>query len=68
MVVKLPKQPGSREPRWVHLLCGEPAAAEVTLRAVAAHEDGLVVLEERLARLERIVAEMRTALAPLIGE
>ena len=66
MVMKLPKQPGSREHRWTHLLCGEPAVAEASLRAVSAHEDGLVVLEERIARLEHQIAEMRAALAPLI--
>ena len=26
-VVKLARQPGSRESRWMHLLCGEPSAA-----------------------------------------
>jgi uncharacterized protein YceH (UPF0502 family) len=29
-VVKLARQPGSRESRWMHLLCGEPSAAMLT--------------------------------------
>lgn len=29
LVVRLPKAPGAREARWVHLLCGEVAAPEV---------------------------------------
>jgi hypothetical protein len=27
LAVRLPRQPGSREPRWAHLLCGEPPRA-----------------------------------------
>ncbi|MFB0935259.1 MAG: DUF480 domain-containing protein [Propionivibrio sp.] len=64
LTVKLPKQPGSREHRWAHLLCGEaglPAAEAPT-------STGDSALEERIARLEQEVAELRTALAEIIGK
>lgn len=64
LTAKLPKQPGSREHRWAHLLCGEaalPAAPE------APRERGGAALEERVARLEEEVAELRAALAALAG-
>ena len=63
LTVKLPKQPGSREHRWAHLLCGEvdlPAAPD------SRHESSSA-LEERVAKLEEEVAELRAALAALIG-
>ena len=64
LTVKLPKQPGSREHRWVHLLCGEvslPTVPDSTLTSSGA-------LEERVARLEEEVAELRATLAALIDK
>ena len=59
MVRKLPKMPGAREARWVHLLCGEPdlsalqAAASMPTRGDG---DGLLA---RLTALETTVAQLR---------
>ena len=64
LTVKLPKQPGSREHRWAQLLCGDaglPAAEAPATQASTA-------IEERVARLEQEVAELRTALAEIIGK
>ncbi|WP_305072738.1 YceH family protein [Propionivibrio sp.] len=64
LAVKLPKQPGSREHRWAHLLCGEvslPTAPDSTRASSGA-------LEERVARLEEEVAELRATLAALIDK
>ena len=64
LTVKLPKQPGSREHRWAHLLCGEvslPTAPDSTRASSGA-------LEERVARLEEEVAELRATLAALIDK
>lgn len=57
---KLPRQPGSREQRWVHLLCGEPVI-ETGAAAPAGRSD----LEQRVARLEQDVAELRALLESL---
>lgn len=64
LVVKLPRLPGAREPRWAHLLCGpvdasaaafEPAAradAPALLERLAALEAQVQRLQERLDRLD----------------
>ena len=46
LALKLPRQPGAREQRWAHLLCGEPA-----LETYAAAPAGRSALEDRVARL-----------------
>ena len=63
LVRKLPKQPGSREHRWVHLLCGDvslPAEAQDDRPA-----DGLLA---RVERLEHEVSELRAELRALAGQ
>jgi uncharacterized protein YceH (UPF0502 family) len=61
LVVELPRLPGSRENRWMHLLSGQPAveamAARVPVGAPASQE--LDELKARLAALEAEVAELR---------
>lgn len=57
---KLPRQPGAREPRWVHLLCGEPA--NIPTAVVADEASELVDLKVRVERLERELAELRALL------
>lgn len=59
LMVELPRQPGSRENRWMHLLSGTPEKA-----VAAAEESG--TLEERVASLEREVAELRELVLGLI--
>jgi uncharacterized protein len=66
LVRKLPRQPGAREQRWAHLLCGEPVlssndqAAGKSLAGTANPE-----LESRVAALEKEVAELRASLLSL---
>ncbi|MDP2834349.1 MAG: YceH family protein [Pseudomonadota bacterium] len=58
LTLKLPRQPGAREQRWAHLVCGEPVVMPVVAPLVTSD------LEERVARLEQIVAELRALVAP----
>ena len=60
LVRRQPKQPGSREHRWVHLLCGDtpPAAADEEDRPASN-------LELRVAQLEQEVSELRAELRAL---
>ena len=67
LVSRLPRQIGSREHRWAHLLCGAPplpAEKEATARAGGEAAPGLA---ERVTRLEIEVAELRAALQGLAG-
>lgn len=56
LALKLPRPPGSREPRWTHLLCGEPVLPAATPAPPASD------LEVRVAALEAEVAELREIL------
>ncbi|MFZ5555315.1 MAG: YceH family protein [Pseudomonadota bacterium] len=70
LVRELPRQPGARENRWAHLLCGAPAldsaaggnaSADVSVGELAA-------LKASVARLEAEVADLRSAVAKLRAE
>ncbi|MDD4978472.1 MAG: YceH family protein [Gallionella sp.] len=72
LVVELPRQPGARENRWMHLLSGEPVievsvsrspvtGADVTVGEIAA-------LKANVAKLEDEVQDLRQQLAWLCGE
>jgi uncharacterized protein len=67
LVVQLPRQPGSRENRWAHLLAGIPAVneskpeADVSIGEVAA-------LKASVARLESEVASLKVLLARVCKE
>ncbi len=73
LVVVLPRAPGRKEVRYMHLLCGQPeidpAPAPVEPAAVAlrAEEERLNRLEEAVARLETEVAELRKILDELLA-
>jgi uncharacterized protein YceH (UPF0502 family) len=62
LVHLLPKQPGQREERWTHLLAEEPTGAGPIDEAEPAPGDRST-LEQRLALLEDRVAELERALA-----
>ena len=69
LVVELPRQSGSRENRWAHLLCGAPPAqahAVPTAVVSGSNEDGeLAVLRSRVDALEQSVAQLQAQLAAL---
>jgi uncharacterized protein YceH (UPF0502 family) len=71
-VVKLPRTPGERENRWMHLLCGEVSVSEESTRGVAEDSVPSAELEalnaevkrqgEELARLQALVEHMAAEL------
>ena len=71
LVVELPRQPGSRENRWAHLLSGAPAVEEATAVATAAAEPGADVTVGEIAALKANVARLEAevdALKGLVGK
>jgi hypothetical protein len=66
LALKLPKQPGSREHRWTHLLSG-PVASDGAAAPVAEEAAGneLSALRAQVAQLSDEVAELRGLVAQL---
>lgn len=69
LVAELPRQPGARENRWAHLLCGTPSPAERTSPAMAGEARRAATdvpsLMDRVARLEAEVAALKALVAEL---
>lgn len=75
MVVELPRQPGSRENRWAHLLNGTPAIDNLTAAAAAATESSadvnvgeIAALKANVARLEAEVDALKAVVGKLCAE
>jgi hypothetical protein len=71
LVMELPRQPGSRENRWAHLLCGAPPAQAHAVPSAAvsrSHGDGDLALLSRVEALEQSVAQLHAQLAALHAE
>ena len=75
LVVELPRQPGSRENRWMHLLSGAPAIEERASAgaALAAPSSDVTVgeiaaLKANVAKLEAEVSELRALVGKLYRE
>lgn len=69
-VVKLPKLPGSREHRWMHLLCG-PVDVEIfntSSRNTHRNSDELTELQADVARLNEEVATLRAMMEKIQKE
>lgn len=66
LLIKLPKEPGRRDCRYAHLLCGEP---EISDEPVEVKPDSAVLAvraeNERIAELETQVKELWTEMAEL---
>lgn len=70
VVTRLPRQPGRKEPRYCHLLGGEPdltalegAPAEGARSRGGADNEKIAKLEEELSELRQEVAELRQIVA-----
>jgi hypothetical protein len=65
LVVRLARAPGEREPRWAHLLCGEPVVPAVAAAGAPAAEGGEPVAAGELAALKAECARLRFELQQL---
>ena len=75
MVAELPRQPGSRENRWAHLLSGVPALEETPAMAGSTAEPGasatvgeIAALKANVARLEAEVDALKRLVNRLCAE
>ena len=73
LVILLPKAPGAREQRWMHLLCGQVDVLELSSKATAGADTSqlsarVAELEDQLAQLqntvERICTELGVPMSP----
>ena len=71
LVSRLPRAPGSREARWVHLLCGEVdvSAMSATLGGhLPTHQEDLELIKQQQAHLQVEVIELRALVERLYTE
>lgn len=71
LVVELPRQPGARENRWMHLLSGEPvieARTSTNTASADASTGEIAALKTRVADLETEVLELRGLVGRLCGK
>jgi uncharacterized protein YceH (UPF0502 family) len=71
LVAELPRQPGTRETRWMHLLSGAPAIAAASA-AVAGNEvlavSEVATLKANLARVEDEISALKAVVTKLCAE
>jgi len=64
LAVKLPRRPGTKEPRYAHLLAGPPASEPAAASAPSQpREDRLTALEAEIAALRSEVADLKERFA-----
>jgi uncharacterized protein YceH (UPF0502 family) len=75
LVMEMPRQPGARENRWMHLLSGAPAIeANVPAKAASAAPSGdvtvgeIAALKANVAKLEAEVSELKMKMGKLCAE
>lgn len=75
LVVELPRQPGSRENRWMHLLSGAPvieerlsASAALAMPSSDITVGEIAALKANVAKLEAEVGELRALVGKLYAE
>ncbi len=73
LVVELPRQPGARENRWMHLLSGEPVLESYSTTGMSVGSSDVTVgeiaaLKANVSKLEGEVSELREMLGKLCAE
>ncbi len=66
-VVKLPRAPGAREPRWAHLLCGE-VAIQAGAAELGGRDDELAFLRAEQQRLSGELEQLKSLVMRMAGE
>ena len=66
-VIKLPRAPGAREPRWAHLLCGE-VAIQAGASEPGGRDDEIAFLRAEQQRLSGELEQLRALVLRMAGE
>ena len=66
-VVKLPRAPGAREPRWAHLLCGE-VAIQTGAAETGGRDDEIAFLRAEQQRLSGELDQLKSLVLRMAGE
>jgi uncharacterized protein YceH (UPF0502 family) len=63
LIVKLPRRPGEKEPRYAHLLSGEPVQTPMAEAVAPPRADRIAALEAEVAQLRQELGELREQFA-----
>jgi uncharacterized protein YceH (UPF0502 family) len=63
LMVKLPRRPGEKEPRYAHLLSGEPVQTPMAEAVVPPRADRIAALEAEVSQLRQEIGELREQFA-----
>ncbi len=66
VIVRIPRQPGQREDRYMHLLCGEPDLVAIAAMGGSARKSTASDVDERVEKLEAQVQQLQKLVEKLL--
>lgn len=66
IILRIPRQPGQREDRYMHLLCGKPDLTAIAAMGSGAKKSASPELEERVEKLEAQVEQLQKLVDKLL--
>ena len=66
IILRIPRQPGQREDRYMHLLCGKPDLTAIVAMGSGAKKTASPELEERVEKLEAQVEQLQKLVDKLL--
>ena len=66
IILRIPRQPGQREDRYMHLLCGKPDLTAIAAMGSSAKKSASPELEERVEKLEAQVEQLQKLVDKLL--
>ncbi|HSX84284.1 MAG TPA: YceH family protein [Cellvibrio sp.] len=66
VIMRIPRQPGQREERYMHLLCGKPDLTAIAAMGSSAKKSASPELEERVEKLEVQVEQLQKLVDKLL--
>lgn len=66
IILRIPRQPGQREDRYMHLLCGKPDLTAIAAMGSGAKKSASPELEERVEKLEAQIEQLQKLVNKLL--